>query len=116
MRRAHDQIARGKPLEVPIPVGVDATRAEAALLQGDVGAGKTIVAALAACQAISAGWQAAFIVTGALMSPAMIANSTAVSRSFSSSGRGRTHILTSASPWLPVRKCAEVVSIRMSQP
>ncbi len=33
MRRAHDQIARGKPLEVPIPVGVDATRAEAALLQ-----------------------------------------------------------------------------------
>ncbi|MGA9396548.1 MAG: ATP-dependent DNA helicase RecG, partial [Azonexus sp.] len=27
------------------------------LLQGDVGAGKTIVAALAACQAISAGWQ-----------------------------------------------------------
>ena len=31
------------------------------LLQGDVGAGKTIVAALAACQAISAGWQAAFM-------------------------------------------------------
>jgi ATP-dependent DNA helicase RecG len=30
-------------------------------LQGDVGAGKTIVAALAACQAISAGWQAAFM-------------------------------------------------------
>src|SRR5574343_491239 len=29
------------------------------LLQGDVGAGKTIVAALAACQAISAGWQSA---------------------------------------------------------
>ena len=31
------------------------------LLQGDVGAGKTIVAALAACQAIEAGWQAAFM-------------------------------------------------------
>ena len=31
------------------------------LLQGDVGAGKTIVAALAACQAISAGWQVAFM-------------------------------------------------------
>jgi len=31
------------------------------LLQGDVGAGKTVVAALAACQAISAGWQAAFM-------------------------------------------------------
>ena len=31
------------------------------LLQGDVGAGKTIVAALAACQAITAGWQAAFM-------------------------------------------------------
>jgi len=31
------------------------------LLQGDVGAGKTIVAALAACQAIAAGWQAAFM-------------------------------------------------------
>ncbi len=28
------------------------------LLQGDVGSGKTIVAALAACQAISSGWQA----------------------------------------------------------
>jgi ATP-dependent DNA helicase RecG len=31
------------------------------LLQGDVGAGKTIVAALAACQAMAAGWQAAFM-------------------------------------------------------
>ncbi|WP_415036102.1 ATP-dependent DNA helicase RecG [Azonexus sp.] len=31
------------------------------LLQGDVGAGKTIVAALAACQAIAAGWQVAFM-------------------------------------------------------
>jgi ATP-dependent DNA helicase RecG len=31
------------------------------LLQGDVGAGKTVVAALAACQAISAGWQVAFM-------------------------------------------------------
>ena len=31
------------------------------LLQGDVGCGKTIVAALAACQAIEAGHQAAFM-------------------------------------------------------
>jgi ATP-dependent DNA helicase RecG len=31
------------------------------LLQGDVGSGKTIVAALAACRAIEAGWQAAFM-------------------------------------------------------
>jgi len=31
------------------------------LLQGDVGSGKTIVAALAACQTIEAGWQAAFM-------------------------------------------------------
>lgn len=31
------------------------------LLQGDVGSGKTIVAALAACQAIECGWQAAFM-------------------------------------------------------
>ncbi|MCX8146517.1 MAG: ATP-dependent DNA helicase RecG [Azovibrio sp.] len=31
------------------------------LLQGDVGSGKTLVAALAACQAIASGWQAAFM-------------------------------------------------------
>ncbi len=31
------------------------------LLQGDVGSGKTIVAALAACRAIETGWQAAFM-------------------------------------------------------
>lgn len=31
------------------------------LLQGDVGSGKTIVGALAACQAIDCGWQAAFM-------------------------------------------------------
>jgi ATP-dependent DNA helicase RecG len=31
------------------------------LLQGDVGSGKTIVAALAACRAIDVGWQAAFM-------------------------------------------------------
>ncbi len=31
------------------------------LLQGDVGSGKTIVAALAACHAIEAGWQVAFM-------------------------------------------------------
>lgn len=33
MRRAHHQVAGGKPLELPLPVGVDTTRAEAALLQ-----------------------------------------------------------------------------------
>jgi len=32
------------------------------LLQGDVGAGKTVVAALAACVAIDAGWQCALMV------------------------------------------------------
>jgi ATP-dependent DNA helicase RecG len=31
------------------------------LLQGDVGAGKTLVAALAICQAVESGWQAAFM-------------------------------------------------------
>ncbi|MDR2678238.1 MAG: ATP-dependent DNA helicase RecG [Zoogloeaceae bacterium] len=31
------------------------------LLEGDVGAGKTLVAALSACQAIESGWQAAFM-------------------------------------------------------
>jgi len=31
------------------------------LLQGDVGSGKTIVAALAACRTMAAGWQAAFM-------------------------------------------------------
>ncbi|MDR2625811.1 MAG: ATP-dependent DNA helicase RecG [Zoogloeaceae bacterium] len=31
------------------------------LLQGDVGAGKTLVAALAVCQAVESGWQAAFM-------------------------------------------------------
>jgi ATP-dependent DNA helicase RecG len=31
------------------------------LLQGDVGSGKTVVAALAACQAVSSGWQAALM-------------------------------------------------------
>ena len=31
------------------------------LLQGDVGSGKTIVAALAACRAIASGWQVAFM-------------------------------------------------------
>jgi ATP-dependent DNA helicase RecG len=31
------------------------------LLQGDVGAGKTLVAALSACRAIESGWQAAFM-------------------------------------------------------
>lgn len=37
------------------------TRPMQRLLQGDVGSGKTIVAALAACQAIEAGWQVAFM-------------------------------------------------------
>ena len=31
------------------------------LLQGDVGCGKTVVAALAACVAIDAGWQCALM-------------------------------------------------------
>ena len=31
------------------------------LLQGDVGSGKTVVAALAACRAIDAGWQCALM-------------------------------------------------------
>jgi ATP-dependent DNA helicase RecG len=43
---AHD-LAQGHPMQ--------------RLLQGDVGSGKTIVAALAACQAMAAGWQAAFM-------------------------------------------------------
>ena len=50
-RRAMDEIAGN--LSQPYPMQ--------RLLQGDVGAGKTIVAALAACQAISAGWQVAFM-------------------------------------------------------
>lgn len=33
MRRAHDEVARGRSLEVPLPVGVDTVRAEAALMQ-----------------------------------------------------------------------------------
>src|SRR5574343_300906 len=37
------------------------------LLQGDVGSGKTIVAALAACQAIEAGYQAALMAPTALL-------------------------------------------------
>jgi ATP-dependent DNA helicase RecG len=31
------------------------------LLQGDVGSGKTVIAALAACVAIDAGWQCALM-------------------------------------------------------
>ncbi|MBS1191134.1 MAG: ATP-dependent helicase RecG [Rhodocyclaceae bacterium] len=50
-RRAVDEIAAD--LAQPYPMQ--------RLLQGDVGSGKTIVAALAACQAIEAGWQAAFM-------------------------------------------------------
>ncbi|HNI74702.1 MAG TPA: ATP-dependent DNA helicase RecG [Accumulibacter sp.] len=49
-RTAHE-IARD--LEQPYPMQ--------RLLQGDVGSGKTIVAALAACQAIAAGYQVAFM-------------------------------------------------------
>lgn len=33
MRRAHDEVARGRALELPLPVGVDTVRAEAALMQ-----------------------------------------------------------------------------------
>ncbi len=50
-RRVHDEIA--SELAQPYPMQ--------RLLQGDVGSGKTIVAALAACQAIEAGYQAAFM-------------------------------------------------------
>ncbi len=50
-RRVGDEIAHD--LAEPYPMQ--------RLLQGDVGSGKTIVAALAACQAIEAGYQAAFM-------------------------------------------------------
>ena len=50
-RRAHEEILRD--LEAPHPMR--------RLLQGDVGSGKTIVAALAAARAIDAGFQAAFM-------------------------------------------------------
>src|SRR5205823_3658037 len=33
LRRAHDQVARGRPLRLPLPVVTDTTRAVAALLQ-----------------------------------------------------------------------------------
>ncbi|MCL2523112.1 MAG: ATP-dependent DNA helicase RecG [Betaproteobacteria bacterium] len=72
--RAQDDL--GERLVASLPFGLTGAQARAVaeiggdlaqpypmqrLLQGDVGAGKTIVAALAACQAISAGWQAAFM-------------------------------------------------------
>jgi len=44
-----------------ISADIAAPRAMQRLLQGDVGSGKTIVAALAACQAIEAGYQVAFM-------------------------------------------------------
>ncbi len=50
-RRAHDAIA--KELTQPHPMR--------RLLQGDVGSGKTLVAALAALQAVENGWQAALM-------------------------------------------------------
>ncbi|MBK7563329.1 MAG: ATP-dependent DNA helicase RecG [Propionivibrio sp.] len=50
-RRVHDEIAGELSQHYPMQ----------RLLQGDVGSGKTIVAALAACQAIEAGYQAAFM-------------------------------------------------------
>ncbi len=50
-RRVVDEIAQD--LRQPYPMQ--------RLLQGDVGSGKTIVAALAACQAIESGYQAAFM-------------------------------------------------------
>ena len=50
-RRAHDAIA--KELAQPHPMR--------RLLQGDVGSGKTLVAALAALQAVENGWQAALM-------------------------------------------------------
>jgi ATP-dependent DNA helicase RecG len=72
--RAQDDLAERLLASLPFPLTGAQRRAVAEivadlaqphpmqrLLQGDVGAGKTIVAALAACQAISAGWQAAFM-------------------------------------------------------
>ena len=50
------------------------------LLQGDVGSGKTIVAALAACQAIDAGYQAA------LMAPTEIPSRAALPQAFGLAG------------------------------
>ncbi|OQA34400.1 MAG: ATP-dependent DNA helicase RecG [Betaproteobacteria bacterium ADurb.Bin341] len=44
-----------------IEADLDAPYPMQRLLQGDVGSGKTIVAALAACRAIEAGWQTAFM-------------------------------------------------------
>jgi ATP-dependent DNA helicase RecG len=46
---------QGISAELALPVPMNR------LLQGDVGSGKTVVAALAACQAISNGWQAALM-------------------------------------------------------
>ena len=53
----------GAQLRAMAEIGVDLAQPYPMqrLLQGDVGAGKTIVAALAACQAMSAGWQVAFM-------------------------------------------------------
>jgi len=48
---------------VTAEIGVDLTRPVPMhrLLQGDVGSGKTVVAAVAACRAMSAGWQCALM-------------------------------------------------------
>ncbi|MDQ1259030.1 MAG: ATP-dependent helicase RecG, partial [Pseudomonadota bacterium] len=50
-QRVGEEIAAGLALPVPMH----------RLLQGDVGAGKTVVAALAACHAMQAGWQCALM-------------------------------------------------------
>ena len=51
----------GGPAGVAGPGAGDTTRPMHRLLQGDVGAGKTVVAALAAAVAIDAGWQCALM-------------------------------------------------------
>lgn len=50
-----------------IEADLDARRPMRRLLQGDVGSGKTVIAALAAARAVGAGWQAAFMAPTALL-------------------------------------------------
>ncbi|MGA7964317.1 MAG: ATP-dependent DNA helicase RecG [Gammaproteobacteria bacterium] len=50
-----------------IETDLDAKRPMRRLLQGDVGSGKTVIAALAAARAVGAGWQAAFMAPTALL-------------------------------------------------
>jgi ATP-dependent DNA helicase RecG len=50
-----------------IEADLDAARPMRRLLQGDVGSGKTVLAALAAARAVGAGWQAVFMAPTALL-------------------------------------------------